>query len=625
MAERAVPAAADPPLHLLQGLIWPEQGICTERDLYVRLEGPAGFSEDGPRIDFAPGGVARFDTWCNLFNIGKWVRHCGLGDIRLALRGAGRFELAVTFAIPDRSWERLANRVITLEEGTPFTVDLSHFADHGDMGVLFFELRALSEGRLDGADWQSAQAPRRVPELALSVTTFRREAQVARTVARFERFIAESPLKKHIRLIVVDNGQSAGIEPSEHVTPLPNANLGGAGGFARGLLEARVGGATHCLFMDDDAATHMENVERTWTFLAHATDPATAVAGALTSGAHRWALWENGAVFDRLCLPRYKWLDLRNPDAFLPMEFETTGPAPDKLYGGWWYFAFPVAHARHMPFPFFVRGDDVSFGLAHAFNIVTLPGVACFQDADFSGKESPLTFYLDTRCHLAHHLSLPRMEIGPLRTAKIAAWFFARTGLLMHYEALSAVNLAVEDVLRGPGFFAENADMAERRARIRALTRTEAWAPLEGSPPPDRRRINPHRLLPRLLMKIMLNGHLLPFFGLIGNRITLGSADRGNVRATWGAARITYLDARGRNAYTVRHSKARFLREGLRMTRNILRLLLGYRRLRADWRQGYDRLTTEAFWMEALDLAQDGAPAGGTGAVASGTAERATA
>jgi len=601
------PAAADPAaLHTLQGLLWPEQGICTERDLYVRLEGAAGFSEDGPRIDFAPGGVARFDTWCNLFNIGKWVNHCGLDDIRLTLRGAGRFEIAVVFAIPERSWERLANRVITLEEGAPLTVDLSHFAAHAPEGVLFFELRALSEGRLDGADWQSAQPPRRVPELALSVTTFRREAQVARTVARFERFIAESPLKAHIRLIVVDNGQSAGIAPGAHVTPLPNANLGGAGGFARGLLEARAGGATHCLFMDDDASIHMPALERTWTFLAHATDPATAVAGALTLGAHRWSLWENGAVFDSRCMPRYLGTDLRDPAAFLPMEFETANPAPDKHYGGWWFFAFPLAAVRHLPFPFFVRGDDVSFSLAHDFDIVTLPGVVCFQEADFSGKESPLTLYLDLRSHLAHHLSLPHMEIGPLRTARIPAWFFARNLLSCHYETLAALNLAVEDVLRGPGFFAENADAAGRRAQIRALTRREAWAPLEGAPPAGRVRTGPPSWPVRTLMKLTLNGHLLPFFGHFGSRITLGSADRGNFRATWGAAEITYLDAQGRKTYTVRHSKARFLREGLRMSRNILRLALGYRRLRADWRAGYGRLTTEAFWTEALGLVQDG-------------------
>ena len=50
------------------------------------------------------------------------------------------------------------------------------------------------------------------------------------------------------------------------------------------------------------------------------------------------------------------------------MEFATTGPAPDNFYGGWWYFAFPVDQVKHQPFPFFVRGDDVSFSLVHDFN-----------------------------------------------------------------------------------------------------------------------------------------------------------------------------------------------------------------------------------------------------------------
>lgn len=588
-------------LTTLQSLIWPEQGICTERDLYVRLSGPAGMSERARELRFASGGRAGFDTWFNFFNIGKWRQHCGLRDLRLALEGEGRFELTVVLALPHRSWERIYNDVITFEPEQPFSLDLTPLLDlEAGQGVVFFELVALEEGRLSAADWLTAEAPKRTPELMLSITTFKREAAVERTVRRFEAFIADSPLKDHIRLSVVDNGQSVEIAESAHVTVIANENLGGAGGFSRGLLAARDSGASHCLFMDDDASVHMEGFERSWLFLAYATDPATAVAGAMINAAHRWAIWENGALFDRRCLPQHMGTDLRNLWAILQMEFETTGPAPEKLYGGWWYFAFPVDKVVHQPFPFFVRGDDVSFSLVHDFNIVRLNGVVSFQDS-FTDKESPLTWYLDLRSHLAHHLSLPSMEIGAPGTLKIAVWFFLRNLPRMHYETLAAINLALEDVMKGPEFFDQNADMAQRRADLKALTREEAWAPVPKHLPEPRWK--PYNRVVRTLMKLTLNGHLLPFFSRFGGRIVLRAQDRGKVGWSWGAAEITYLSADERQSYTVRHSKQAFLRESARFSTLALAFLRAYPQLLAQYRKGYDDLTGEGYWRAKLGMA----------------------
>ncbi len=589
-----------PEMTVLQSLIWPEQGICTERDLYVHLRGPAGLSARDRALRFAAGGRARFDAWFNLFNIGKWRQHCGLRDLRLALEGAGRFELVVVLAFPHRSWERVYNDVITLDPEAPFELDLTPLIDlEAGLGVVFFELTALEEGGLTGARWQTAEAPKRTPELMLSITTFKREAAVEHTVRRFEDYIAASPLKDHIRLSVVDNGQSVKIPQSPHVTVIPNENLGGAGGFSRGLLAARDSGASHCLFMDDDASVHMESLDRTWLFLAYASDPATAVAGAMINATHRWAIWENGAIFDGRCLPQHMGTDLRDFGESSEMEFDTTGPAPDKLYGGWWYFAFPIDRVTHQPFPFFVRGDDVSFSLVHDFNIARLNGVVSFQDS-FTDKESPLTWYLDLRSHMAHHLSLPRMEIGALRTLKIAAWFFLRNLPRMHYETITAINLALEDVMKGPEFFDANADMAQRRADLKALTVTEAWGPVPPHLPAPREK--PRNPVVRTLMKPTLNGHLLPFFARWGGRIVLRAEDRGKVGWSWGAAEITYLSADGRQCYTVRHSKRAFLREVARFTGLAWAFLRAYPGLLERYRKGYEEMTGEGYWRAKLGM-----------------------
>lgn len=588
----------------LQSLIWPEQGICTERDLYVNLRGPAGVSEKKGAIYFAAGGEAQFNTYFNLFNFGKWQKHCGLKDIWLALSGRGQFEITTFAAFADRSWERVLNDVIDLtDEQTPMRFDLSQITGADRPCLLYFELKALSQGRITQADWQTTQSPRRTPELALSVTTFRRETLVRNSVARFEHFIKTSPLRDHIQMIVVDNGQTANLTPSSHVTPVNNANLGGSGGFARGLIAARANGASHCLFMDDDASVHMACFERTWMFLAYAVDSKTAISGAMTVSEHRWKVWENGAVFDGKCQGLWRDTDLRDPNQVINMELSTISDPPDHFYGGWWYFAFAVDAVEYMPFPFFVRGDDVSFSLAHDFNIVTLPGVISFQDEDFANKESPQTLYLDVRSHMAHFLSLPQMKADKWQTLWVPVWFILRSLMRSHYGSAQAMNLAFEDVIRGPEFFADNADMSERRALIKTYTGDGHWQPWDAaSHPPDRWLFNPHHRITRLFMKLTLNGNLLPFFRLFGNRITLSLPDRGSSRLAWGAARLTYLDATRTKAYTVTHSKRHSWAGLWRLARNSVRFLIQYKQLKKDWQDSYDQLASEEFWHHKLSI-----------------------
>lgn len=585
------------PFHALQPLLWPEPGVSTERDLYFKTEGLAAFSGATRTLIFGPGGMADFRTATNLFNLGKWRQHCGLRNLNLRLEGAGRFELVVFQATNVMSWNRLVNEVVDLPEDQPFRLDLTPLLEPDPLGVVFFTLRALGEGKLTGAVWETRDAPKRTPKLTLSITTFRREAAVQASVARFETFMAHTPIAPHLHLLVVDNGRSAGIQPSAHVTPLGNENLGGSGGFARGLLEAEARGATHCLFMDDDASIHMGALERTWTFLAYSTAANTAVAGSLLSARHRWEIWESGAIFDRICRPLHMGTDLRDIHQVTRMERASTPKAPFNLYGGWWFFAFPIEQAKYRPFPFFVRGDDVSFSIINDFDIVTLPGVFSSQDLDFSDKETLQTRYLDLRSHLVHHLALPSMDIGRFRTLTIPTWFFMSSLAQCHYETLATINLAVEDVLRGPAFFAANADMAERRAAIGKLRKIEAWAPLNRRPPGSHRRFDPRKnWLLRMTMKYSLNGHLLPFFSLWGNKVTLHSGQRGLLHEAWGAAQITYVSADGMQSFTVRHSKLAALRQGLRMMKNGLALAWRYPQLKREWKKGYEDLASTGFW-----------------------------
>ncbi|MGR3749145.1 hypothetical protein [Paracoccus sp. (in: a-proteobacteria)] len=579
----------------IQPAIWPEAGISTEAKPYIQISGPAGLSLDRGGVVAALGGMISSDSYFNLFNLGKWRDLCGDLPIELWLEGRGRFHLTVWSVAPHRSFQRLYSDTVSVEGGLRLPLDLG---SEGGQSLLFFEMVSLGEGRLDDFAWATTAPPRQTPDLALCVTTFRREAAVAVTLQRFRAFRAGLPQRDHLHLFLVDNGQTITESSGDGVTIIPNANLGGAGGFTRGFLEAREASYTHCLFMDDDASIHMGSILRSWMFLAYARHPDVAVAGAMINADHCWQIWENGAVFDRGCRPQFFGLDMRERDRVFQMEFRTTGSLPDGYYAGWWFFAFPIRTVKHLAFPFFVRGDDVSFSLANEFRTVMLPGVASFQES-FTDKASPQTWYLDMRSHLAHHLSLPSKQVSWFRLQRMFFSFYLRTVLRYHYDSLAAVNLAIEDVLRGPQFFADHADMAIRRADLKEITKTEIWQPIDRTP--DKRRGQSSRPL-RALLLASLNGHLLPFSNLLGTDLVIDAPHRHNFREIYGARRITYLNAQETACYTVTRQRGRFLKESWRMLKNSLRLRASYGRQRKVWQDSYAELTAEPFWRRKLDL-----------------------
>ncbi|MEP4037173.1 glycosyl transferase [Pseudophaeobacter sp.] len=587
----------------LQTIIAPEQSICSEPALYYRATGPVQVDPLRGSFSLAQGCALAFDTYFNLFNLTTWSRSCALEGLCLEVTATGHFELRIHHQT--RAGARvLIHRSRHSQSGaTPCRVDLAALlGGQPQTGLLSLEIRALeSEVTLHGARFScQSPPPRPLPQLAISITTYQREHKVRDTVARLQSFLADFAFGEKIHVQIIDNGQSAKIPNSRRVSSYSNPNFGGAGGFARGLLEAQDQGFSHCLFMDDDASFHMENIRRTYMLLALARDPATALAGAMISNLQKWRIWENGAYFDGSCHPLFNGTDLRQPAALQQMELASPQAQPATFYGGWWFFAFPLAQVRHHPFPFFVRGDDISFSLANDFTIVTLNGVVSFQD-DFVEKESPQTLYLDLRNHLLHHLIFDKLDRSALGTARIACRFMMRSMLRCKYESAAAQLLAWRDVMQGPAFFGHNIDMQDRQARIHALTDNERWQKLPPAPPPERRLFSrlPRRLR-HLLGLASLNGHLLPFWSRIGDRIVLKIGERGLVFPAFGGARLTYLNSSGTRGYTLRHSKRRFCTLAWQMATSLLRWQRQHGQLKQAYRRGYDEMTTRAYWERKL-------------------------
>lgn len=575
---------------ILQSFVFPEPALAVDQGLYARLSGNARFDADG--LAFGDGGRAAFDTYFNAFQADVWGEATRADSLSLEVAGDGPVSILLRRAWKSGEVEEIAQVDLTLSR-TPQRIALAELGG----GILYTEVLARGPARLssaafttesDGADW---------PRLMVAITTFRREDAVAATAQRLDAFLERYPRGDDLTVIVVDNGGTAEIAETAHIRRVENANLGGAGGFARGLIEARDAGASHCLFMDDDATFHMENLARTHAFLAFAHDPATAIAGAMITNTFTHQLWENGAVFDGICHPLFNRTDLTDRAALFAMLFAASDPLPENGYGGWWFFAFPLGFTEHGPFPFFVRGDDSGFSLANPFSIRTLNGVVSFQDA-FGEKETPLIHYLDLRYHLIHHLTFESLERGPLGTAWVALQLILRSVSKFHYASAEAQLIALEDVLAGPDFFAANADMQLRRGEIAAISGPELPGPMEATPVPARRG----HILRELVWALTLNGHLLPFHSRFGADRVLPQNQRGPIWPIFGARSLTYVDADSGTGYTVRKDTRRGLALTARAFAGSLRLMARLRALRALYRQRYGAVTSEASWRTRLGL-----------------------
>ena len=316
---------------------------------------------------------------------------------------------------------------------------------------------------------------------------------------------------------------------------------------------------------------------------------------------NKWQMWENGAVFDHRCLPQFVGTDLRDFGQVLRIEKDSGGQKHPFYYGGWWFFAFPVAAVKYHPFPFFVRGDDVSFSIANPFNIHTLNGVVSFQD-HFIDKESPLVWYLDLRSHMAHHLSLPDMQSSAFKVARIAWWFFLRNLAKFQYETIEAILLAWQDVMQGPEFFAANADMAVRRKTIAAFCQREKFSPVVIGTLGERRRYFPRSRLMRAVFMLSLNGHFLPFYRLWANKVIIYAPDRRNFHHVWGSGELTFVNGSRDQAFTVHHSKRIGLTQLGRMVWLSLKFILKYPGLLESYQKRYPELTSTQYWQTTMPL-----------------------
>lgn len=439
-----------------------------------------------------------FDRYHSAFYESWWHEFGTMRDYALRLGLRGTATVAVYRQSADREVHLVERRTIEATEPTVVEFSLTTDGVAGGPGRVWFTLDTDGPVQLFEAGWHTDQVPVRDVALNVVFCTFNREDYLAQVLADIER--APEVVDLLHRVTVVNQGRPFDVDSLggshwsdafvDRIAIIEQDNLGGCGGFSRGMLETlRDPEATHVVLLDDDIRIDPDSLRRARAFLAFAHDD-VAVGGHMLNLDRPTELYESGADIHPGSL------EPRPINHGLPLGEDGVLDAlldPRTCnYNGWWFFAVSTAMLdRHgMPMPCFIRGDDIEFGLRlerQGSRTVPVPGIAVWHEP-FYLKLGGWQLYFEVRNRLAMATVHGMGDWKAFRTSFTKT--FVRDLVLSRYHSCAFMLEAIDDYLSGPdACFTTTPDALARCQELQrelGPTRVENDLPTRATIPPRR-------------------------------------------------------------------------------------------------------------------------------------------
>lgn len=420
----------------LQNVLFPSTNTCTDEEMFFRREGGVDFSWCNDHILMKAGSRVHFDTYFNGFSAEKWFKYTKIKKVYLTLKVCGK--VRVTLIRKEKIGDRIlmeftGEYLCKTEKDKPeyftFPFDTSSVS-----GMYCFSIASIDyQSKFYDAYYETDISQKSVNKvkLAIDICTYKRERFIENNLEILNsRFLEnkDSELYNGLEVFISDNAHTLDSEKlsSDKVHIVENKNVGGAGGFTRGMIEIKKAkeksGITHVLVMDDDILIEPEAIFRTYTMLSCTKDEYSDafVGGAMLRLDNRYMQTESGALWNGGEIVSLKGgLDLRTLDACLFNEFEERAQ-----FNAWWYCAFPVDVVKddNLPMPIFIRGDDVEYGLRNMKHLILMNGI-CVWHEPFENKYSSFLYYYILRNRLIdnslHNMVIPKSQFIDLLTRQV--------------------------------------------------------------------------------------------------------------------------------------------------------------------------------------------------------------
>ncbi|WP_321840472.1 glycosyltransferase [Paraburkholderia bannensis] len=606
---------------VLQRMMFPDARVCDINSMFFRSSARFDYAEQALIAD----GPAHIDlhAYFNIVPVKHFVDFMGVTRLHFEASFAGQAEFLLYFIqLGKAEPERIASRIVSSDGLHPETV----FADldaNACTGYAYVVINSHSAHfRISGID-VCCYSERNVAKVGIVSCTFRREQNVLETAASitaaFDRYPDDF---RDTELYVVDNDGGARLSIPEHtkLKHIKNANLGGAGGFTRGIIESIDCDKTHVLLCDDDILVFGEVVRRAVVALSLMTDPNMGLHGSMLELEFKSVLHEAGEYFDiekKLHVNMHYGRKMDDLDCLKVAQLETIGTTRASNMFGWWFTAFPISIVKKigLPLPLFVSGDDLEYSL-RAYNAgyraLIAPYVSVWHPSHMT-QQAPLRSYFISRNRLGYapgHTSKRRL-LNMFKTTLREARHMALT---KRYSTADSMCAAMEDFMRGTAWMSE--DLSDWLGRIRwgARERSAQLYSTEWLTPVDPvTHAKKESLSCWIIRKITFNGHLFtssfhsPAKHPSSNFhkcLPFGVSPLGKTveRMALTASSILYYDPKGLVGYRVHHNNWMFWRVYWRILKLRVRIAFGLGGLYGKYRDAYPEVSTEKWWKQRLGI-----------------------
>ncbi|MET0134887.1 MAG: glycosyltransferase, partial [Kibdelosporangium sp.] len=455
---------------LLQRVIFPRIGDPLDvRALYLdedKGNSRRARSVSRTRLEVASDSEVSFATYFNAFPASYWRRWSTLDTVVLRLNVSAACRVDVYRSKGDGT--QIHVRGLAAEKAGELAFDLE-LAPFEDGGWYWFNITSENDD-LEIADsgwYAKTEAPGR-GSVAISITTFNRPDDCVGAL----RAIGEDPLvlASVNAVIVADQGnkkvadaagyQEAAAKLGDRLRMRNQGNLGGSGGFARGMFEAVTD--TDCeqvLLMDDDIVIEPDCILRALAFSRFATNPML-VGGQMLNLQARSHLHSMGEIVDRHSFMWRAAPHVQYDHDFVeePLRHEDSADLHRRIdvdYNGWWMCMIPrqVVAEIGLPLPLFIKWDDAEYGLRASqagYPTASLPGVAIWH-MPWSDKDDATDWqaYFHFRNRLVT-AALYSHDKSPRGLIKSSLKSTLKHLLNLEYSTVALQDRALQDFMAGP-------------------------------------------------------------------------------------------------------------------------------------------------------------------------------
>ncbi|WP_034882530.1 glycosyltransferase [Bifidobacterium pseudolongum] len=413
-------------------------------------------------------------TFFNAFPAGYWRRWTCVDAVQFSARVRGRGTIML-FRSSGRGLFEPAG-TIDVNAPTRATTVRAELAMTGlmDGGFFWFDAKAGDGDDLtiEDAAWSVPVEARRGGDgtLSIAITTFNRAPYC---LNQLKAIAADTNVRGRLDTIyctdqgtdlVRDEPGFAAVakDLGHQLTYVRQRNMGGSGGFARGMYETvKAGKSDYTLLLDDDAISEPESIMRAVQFADYCTRP-TIVGGGMFHLDNRTMLYTLGERYNRASYWTQPAAGLEYNHDFATQPLRDSPKLhrrADSDFNGWWMCLIPTQIMREIGLsqPLFIKFDDVDYGLRaedHGYHTVCLPGVAVWHQA-WHAKDPSRTWE-------GYYLYRNHWICSLLHCTK-PSWHFlygmlfddAKAGVELVYSAMHLHHLALRDIMRGPDYIAD--------------------------------------------------------------------------------------------------------------------------------------------------------------------------